>query len=56
MLTDIDTLDAPEILDAILKLFPLDTYVEHPVNLIRQSYCNKERSALESLHLTIRRF
>ena len=22
----------PEILDAILKLFPLDTYVEHPVN------------------------
>lgn len=24
----------PEILDAILKLFPLDTYVEHPVNLM----------------------
>ena len=23
-----------EILDAILKLFPLDTYVEHPVNLM----------------------
>jgi len=24
----------PEILDAILKLFPLDSYVEHPVNLM----------------------
>lgn len=24
----------PEILDAILRLFPLDTYVEHPVNLM----------------------
>jgi L-fucose mutarotase len=24
----------PELLDAILKLFPLDTYVEHPVNLM----------------------
>ncbi|MCD8241350.1 MAG: fucose isomerase [Lachnospiraceae bacterium] len=24
----------PEILDAILQLFPLDTYVEHPVNLM----------------------
>ena len=24
----------PEILEAILKLFPLDTYVEHPVNLM----------------------
>lgn len=24
----------PEILDAILKVFPLDTYVEHPVNLM----------------------
>lgn len=24
----------PEILDAILKLMPLDTYVEHPVNLM----------------------
>ncbi len=24
----------PEILDAILKLFPLDTYVDHPVNLM----------------------
>lgn len=24
----------PEILDAILKLFPLDTYVEHPANLM----------------------
>ena len=23
----------PEILDAILQVFPLDTYVEHPVNL-----------------------
>lgn len=24
----------PEILDAILRVFPLDTYVEHPVNLM----------------------
>ena len=24
----------PEILDAILEVFPLDTYVEHPVNLM----------------------
>lgn len=24
----------PELLDAILKLFPLDTYVEHPVSLM----------------------
>ncbi len=24
----------PEILEAILKLFPLDSYVEHPVNLM----------------------
>jgi L-fucose mutarotase len=24
----------PEILDAILKVFPLDTYVEHPVTLM----------------------
>ena len=26
--------DVPEILDAILQVFPLDTYVEHPVNLM----------------------
>lgn len=25
----------PEILDAILQLFPLDTYVDHPVNLMQ---------------------
>lgn len=25
----------PEILDAILKIFPLDTYVEHPVHLMQ---------------------
>ena len=25
----------PEILDAILELFPLDTYVDHPVNLMQ---------------------
>lgn len=24
----------PEILEAILKMFPLDTYIEHPVNLM----------------------
>ena len=25
----------PELLEAILKVFPLDTYVEHPVNLMQ---------------------
>ena len=25
----------PEVLDAILKLFPLDSYVDHPVNLMQ---------------------
>lgn len=25
----------PEILDAVLQLFPLDSYVEHPVNLMK---------------------
>lgn len=25
----------PELLDAILQVFPLDTYVEHPVNLMQ---------------------
>ena len=25
----------PDVLDAILKLFPLDSYVEHPVNLMQ---------------------
>ena len=25
----------PELLDAILRLFPLDTYVEHPVSLMK---------------------
>jgi len=25
----------PEILDAVLQLFPLDTYVDHPVNLMQ---------------------
>ena len=24
----------PEVLDAILQVFPLDTYVDHPVNLM----------------------
>ena len=36
----------PEILDAILKLFPLDTYVEHPVNLMEvnasERCCNQQ--------------
>lgn len=26
--------NVPELLDAILQVFPLDTYVEHPVNLM----------------------
>lgn len=29
-----DGCEAPELLEAILKLFPLDTYVERPVNLM----------------------
>ena len=29
-----DGLGIPELLDAILQVFPLDTYVEHPVNLM----------------------
>ena len=33
-IADTDFASVPEILDAILKLFPLDTYVEHPVNLM----------------------
>ena len=33
----------PEILDAILKLFPLDTYVEHPVNLMEVMPGDDER-------------
>ena len=28
----------PELLDAILQVFPLDTYVEHPVNLLQEVY------------------
>ncbi len=29
-----DGRSVPELLDAILQVFPLDTYVEHPVNLM----------------------
>ena len=35
----------PEILDAILQLFPLDTYVEHPVQLMELMECDKGRIA-----------
>ena len=31
----------PEILDAILQLFPLDTYVDTPVNLMELMDCDK---------------
>lgn len=31
----------PEILDAILQVFPLDTYVEKPVNLMELMDCDK---------------
>lgn len=34
MLKGIPQILSPELLDAILKLFPLDTYVEKPVNLM----------------------
>ena len=31
----------PEILDAILQVFPLDTYVENPVNLMQLMPCDE---------------
>lgn len=31
----------PEILDAILKIFPLDAYVDHPVKLMELMDCDK---------------
>ena len=34
MVVRLDGHGVPEILDAILQVFPLDTYVEHPVNLM----------------------
>ena len=37
----------PEILDAILQVFPLDTYVEKPVNLMRSMM--KQRKCMRSL-------
>ena len=33
-LVRLDGHGVPELLDAILEVFPLDTYVEHPVNLM----------------------
>ena len=30
----LDGHNVPEVLDAVLTVFPLDTYVEHPVNLM----------------------
>ena len=35
----------PEILDGILKVFPLDTYVEKPVQLMELMDCDKGRVA-----------
>ena len=34
-LVRLDGVNVPEILEAILKLFPLDTYVEKPVGLMQ---------------------
>lgn len=31
----------PEVLDAILKIFPLDAYVDHPVKLMELMDCDK---------------
>jgi L-fucose mutarotase len=31
----------PELLDAILTMIPLDTYVEHPIHLMELSKCDK---------------
>lgn len=33
----------PELLDAILQVFPLDTYVDHPVKLMELMDCDKGR-------------
>ena len=38
-----DGLGTPELLDAILTLFPLDTYVEHPVILMQLTDSDKGR-------------
>ena len=40
----------PEILDAILKLFPLDTYVEHPVNLMEVMPGDNVEMTIELIH------
>lgn len=32
----------PELLDAILTMIPLDTYVDHPVHLMETSACDRE--------------
>ena len=38
-----DGQDIPALLDAILTVFPLDTYVEHPVALMELMDCDKGR-------------
>ena len=37
-----DGVGIPEILDAVLQVFPLDTYVETPVVLMEKMGCDKE--------------
>lgn len=32
----------PELLDAILTMMPLDTYVDHPVHLMQTAECDKD--------------
>ena len=37
---------AAELLDAILTVFPLDTYVEHPVNLMKGMLGDKVKTPI----------
>ena len=40
----------PEILDAILKLFPLDTYVEHPAKKLSETSSVSHSMTKQKLH------
>ena len=45
MLKGIPKILSPEILDAILQVFPLDTYVDKPVQLMEFMDCDKGKIA-----------
>ena len=40
----------PELLDAILQVFPLDTYVDSPVTLMELMWCDKGKGEKIILH------